>query len=357
MLLLTDRLGESARLQQALGTVEPCTVVALHQALDQAPDQLSPHTLVVCDVALDNLAAAELAQAALSYYRDLTDDASILCLTRDPSQLAFTRARSVGATAILSSDTHPSELAARARQLIASPHGRRAQNAVSAVAQASIHDAGAALSSLFEAAHRRGPIPVDILSRGGDAVIEAVGRARIRAWLDVVWRYDVVTYQHCLLVAGLTSAFARGLGLSIESQRLLSQAALVHDIGKAHIPHAILTKPGRLTSVEMEVMRTHATIGHALLVRQVGFEPDLLDIVRHHHEYLDGSGYPDRLRGSAITQFVRMVTICDIYAALIERRAYKAPSTTDDAFAALVALGPKLDLGLVAAFGEILRSC
>ena len=352
MLLLTDRLGESSRLQKALGAIEPCTVAGLHEALDRPERQ----SLVVCDVALDNVAATELVHAALSHYRDLDADAPILCLTRDPSQIAFSQARAVGATAILPSDTHPAELAARVRQLIASRASGRAQAAASAAVQARIHEAGTALSTLFDSAHRRAPICADALQRGGDAVIEAVGRARIRAWLDIVWRYDDVTYQHCLLVAGLTSTFARGLGLSIESQRLLSQAALVHDIGKAHIPHAILTKAGRLSSAEMEVMRTHAIIGHDLLGRQVGFEPDLLDIVRHHHEYLDGSGYPDRLRGDEISQFVRMVTICDIYAALIERRSYKSPLASDAALQMLVALGPKLDVGLVGAFSGTLKA-
>ena len=212
------------------------------------------------------------------------------------------------------------------------------------------------LSDFFDAAHRRSQISLDALKQGGDAVIEAVGRARIRVWLDVVWRYDDVTYQHCLLVAGLASAFSRAIGLSLESQRLLAQAALVHDIGKAHVPHAILTKTGRLSAAEMTVMQSHVTIGHAMLFNQDGFEPNLLDIVRHHHEYLDGSGYPDRLRGAEISQFVRMVTICDIYAALIERRPYKAPMAAPAALAALAALGPKLDTGLLGAFAETFRA-
>ena len=351
MLLLTDRLGESSRLQTALGTVEPCTVVALHHALEEP----SPHALLVCDVALDNLAATELVHAALSHYCGLAEDTSILCLTRDPSQLAFSRARAIGATAILPSATHPAELAARVRQLIASRKTRQGQATATAAVQARIHDAGAVLSTLFDVAHARSAISVDGLRQGGDSVIEAVGRARIRAWLDVVWRYDDVTYQHCLLVAGLTCVFARGLGLSLESQRLLAQAALVHDIGKAQIPHAILTKTGRLTTTEMEVMRTHATIGHELLIGQEGFEPDLLDIVRHHHEYIDGSGYPDRLRGEQISDFVRMVTICDIHAALIERRSYRAPMPPDAAFAVMTDMGPKLDKALLKTFREILK--
>ena len=344
MLLLTDRLGESSRLRKALETVEPCTVAALHQALDQP----EPQTLVVCDVALDTMAVTELVHAALSHYRGLDADASILCLTRDPSQVAFAQARAVGATAVLSSDTHPAELAARVRHLIATRKVDRGRAA--ALAQTRFNEAGTALSGLFDAAHRKGSISVDMVERGGDAVVDAVGRARIRAWLDVVWRFDDVTYQHCLLVAGLTASFARRLGLSLESQRLLSQAALVHDIGKAHIPHAILTKAGPLSAAEMDMMRTHAVIGHDLLDRQAVFEPGLLDIVRHHHEYLDGSGYPDGLRGDEISQYVRMVTICDIYAAMIERRSYKAPVPSDTALATLAALGPKLDMGLVGAF-------
>ena len=91
-------------------------------------------------------------------------------------------------------------------------------------------------------------------------------------------------------------------------------------------------------------------------VRQGGFDPQLLDIVRHHHEYIDGSGYPDALSGERVTALSRLVTICDIYAALIERRSYKAPMPPRDALATLAAMGGKIDAGLLRAFRELVEA-
>ena len=187
-------------------------------------------------------------------------------------------------------------------------------------------------------------------------MIAAVGGGRIGVWLDVVRNYDDITYQHCLLVAGLTAAFASRLGMTRRSQRLAAEAALIHDIGKAKIPRAILNKPSPLSGAELAVMRTHAALGHEMLVRQGGLDPQMLDIVRHHHELLDGSGYPDALRGGAVSPLVRLVTICDIYAALIERRPYKAPATSEAAMSILADMGPKLDTGLVKAFRAVVAA-
>ncbi len=100
-------------------------------------------------------------------------------------------------------------------------------------------------------------------------------------------------------------------------------------------------------------MRTHAAQGHAMLTGQRGVNPVILDVIRHHHEYLDGTGYPDRLQGRQISDYVRIVTICDIYGALSERRPYKAPMPPQQALAVLMSLGDKLDSNLVKGFEAV----
>ena len=100
-------------------------------------------------------------------------------------------------------------------------------------------------------------------------------------------------------------------------------------------------------------MREHPGIGHDMLVAQGGFAPLVLSAVLSHHEYLDGSGYPHGLSGGGIPDSVRIITICDVYAALIERRSYKPPMPPGDAYATLVAMGGKLDRDLVRVFGEV----
>jgi len=130
---------------------------------------------------------------------------------------------------------------------------------------------------------------------------------------------------------------------------------MLHDIGKARIPLAILEKPGRLDESEMAVMRKHPEYGLEALGGECGLPSEMLDIVIHHHELLDGSGYPHRLQGKEISDLVRMMTIADIFAALIERRSYKPPMSGEAAYQVLLDMGPKLDVDLVRAFKFVSR--
>ena len=112
-----------------------------------------------------------------------------------------------------------------------------------------------------------------------------------------------------------------------DDQRRLARAALLHDVGKAFIPVAILDKPDALTQEETDEMREHPRRGYEALAAQGGFPPEMLDVVLHHHEFLDGTGYPDGLSGKQISDIVRLTTIVDIYAALVENRAYRMQFT------------------------------
>ena len=96
---------------------------------------------------------------------------------------------------------------------------------------------------------------------------------------------------------GFAVAFAQHLGMREEDQRRLTRAALLHDVGKAFIPVAILDKPGTLTHEEMTEIRKHPRLGYDALAAQGSFPREMLDVVLHHHEFLDGSGYPDGLSG------------------------------------------------------------
>ncbi len=109
-------------------------------------------------------------------------------------------------------------------------------------------------------------------------------------------------------------------------------AAFFHDIGKSAIPKSVIDKHARLTDDEMRLMRTHVTVGYEMLRRFPETAGEIADVAISHHEYLDGSGYPLGLRGKEIPDLVRIVTIADIYAALIERRAYKPPFPPEKAW-------------------------
>ena len=347
MLLITDRGRDGIELQKSLGSIEPCQVIPLHQAFAFA----GTPSIVICDLALYSAASIDLFNCALARFRKLLN-VPIVWLSRASRRSMDVHARKVGVTSILPFETPTAQLLASIKRLISTGPPRTDDAPVYDIGP-TVGIASAALVSLFDAAREDKPISVDDLDRGGEAIVVAIGRSSVSAWLDFVWSYDDVTYQHCLLVAGLVAAFALKLGLSHKSQHLLSQAALLHDIGKARIPHDILNKTGPLTVAEMDVMRTHPTIGHDILSRQAGIDPLIMDVVRHHHEFIDGSGYPDRLQDFEITEYVRLTTICDIYAALIERRSYKEPMPPEAAIATLVHMRGKLDQGLVGDFRRI----
>jgi HD-GYP domain-containing protein (c-di-GMP phosphodiesterase class II) len=133
---------------------------------------------------------------------------------------------------------------------------------------------------------------------------------------------DDYTYMHSMAVCALMVALGRQVGLDAQACRAAGLAGLMHDIGKALMPLEVLNKPDRLTDAEYAVMRTHPERGHALLAGGAAAEATL-DVVLHHHERIDGTGYPHRLAGAQISQLARMGAICDVYDAITSNRPYK----------------------------------
>ena len=134
---------------------------------------------------------------------------------------------------------------------------------------------------------------------------------------------DDYTYMHSVAVCALMVALARQLKLDEEQTRLAGMAGLLHDLGKSAIPNAVLNKPGKLTDREFAVVRNHPVAGHQMLKEGGNLPAAVLDACLHHHEKIDGSGYPDRLQGDAISTIARMTAICDVYDAITSDRAYK----------------------------------
>ncbi len=136
---------------------------------------------------------------------------------------------------------------------------------------------------------------------------------------------DDYTYLHSVAVCGLMIALARQLGLPESDMREIGMAGLVHDLGKADIPDAILNKPGKLTDAEFEIIKNHPAAGHRMLLEGQGVGAVPLDVSLHHHEKMDGSGYPHHLAGDDISLYAKMGAVCDVYDAITSTRAYKAP--------------------------------
>ena len=203
-----------------------------------------------------------------------------------------------------------------------------------------------ALESIFVSAYAGTPLDLKVVDFAGAALMQSIAETGVGAWIDVVRSHHSRTYQHCLLVTGIVVGFSQHLRLSAADQQRLAFAAMLHDIGKARVPVAVLEKPSELDQDEMNVMRKHPEYGLEALASTTGVHEDIRDVVVHHHEFLDGSGYPHRLKGAQISDMNRIVTISDICAALIERRAYKGTMSCGAAYDKLLALGPKLDADL-----------
>ncbi|MCZ4322880.1 HD-GYP domain-containing protein [Pseudomonas anguilliseptica] len=134
---------------------------------------------------------------------------------------------------------------------------------------------------------------------------------------------DEYTYMHSVAVCALMIALARSLGLNEGQVREAGLAGLLHDIGKMAIPNDVLNKPGKLTDNEFAKVRDHPEAGSRMLIDSKQVSALVLDVCLHHHEKVDGSGYPHRLVGEQISLYARMGAVCDVYDAITSNRPYK----------------------------------
>ena len=135
---------------------------------------------------------------------------------------------------------------------------------------------------------------------------------------------DDYTYMHSVAVCALMIALSKQLGLSEQETRRAGIAGLLHDLGKMLVPMEVLNKPGKLTDEEFAIIKKHPEEGHRLLFGNPGADEVMLDVVLHHHEKIDGTGYPKGLKGEEISLFAKMGAVCDVYDAITSNRPYKA---------------------------------
>ena len=135
---------------------------------------------------------------------------------------------------------------------------------------------------------------------------------------------DDYTFMHSVAVCALMIALARQLGLDEKQTREAGMAGLLHDLGKAMIPLEVLNKPGKLTDAEFDLVKTHPEEGYKLLLEGKDVSEVVKDVCLHHHEKVDGSGYPKGLNGETMSLFAKMGAVCDVYDAITSNRPYKA---------------------------------
>lgn len=194
------------------------------------------------------------------------------------------------------------------------------------------------------------PLPPEVIGATARAICEATRRDGLGGWLDAVQFHHSRTCRHMLSVAGNGIAFGQHLGLHESDIVLIAEACLLHDVGKLFIPISVLEKDGPLSSAERRMINTHPARGAFALQRSGRDDIEVIHAVRDHHEFLDGTGYPNGLGGSCIRPLTRIVTLADIYSALTEERAYKAAMSPRQALTIMAEMKGKLDARLFTAF-------
>ncbi len=163
---------------------------------------------------------------------------------------------------------------------------------------------------------------------GAESLVEEINQSMERnpnALLTLIRLKNVneYTYMHSVAVCMLMVALGRQLGLDAAQIKQAGTAGLLHDIGKMVIPNEVLNKPGQLTDEEFVIMKSHPERGWEILKSCYQVHETALDVCLHHHERVDGKGYPKKLSGDALTLFARMGAVCDVYDAISSDRCYK----------------------------------
>ncbi|MDX1597598.1 MAG: HD-GYP domain-containing protein [Marinobacter sp.] len=170
-------------------------------------------------------------------------------------------------------------------------------------------------------------------------------------WMSRIKSRNAYTAEHCLRVAIFTVAFARFLGMPDEDLEIAGLCGLLHDIGKLKVPASILNKPGALSPDEFSVMQKHTTLGYDLLKQDPDVDTIISDVSVHHHERIDGLGYPHQLEEPQISRFARLVSIVDAFDAITSDRCYRDGLPTSDAMRILYSnRGQQFDTEMVEAF-------
>jgi PAS domain S-box-containing protein len=197
---------------------------------------------------------------------------------------------------------------------------------------------------------------IDITDRA--AALQRLERAlegTVAAVASTVEMRDVYTAGHQRRVAKIAEAIAGEIGLSANRIQGLRLASTVHDLGKVNIPAEILSKPGKLTSLEYELIKTHSQVGHDIL-KPVEFPWPIADIVLQHHERLDGSGYPNGLKGDAILLEAKILAVADVVESMMSHRPYRPALGIDAALAEIRrGSGKVYDAAVVDACLKLLR--
>jgi putative nucleotidyltransferase with HDIG domain len=198
-------------------------------------------------------------------------------------------------------------------------------------------------------------LPLSTVKDSVQPLVTAIENNDFKSILDGVRNHDDYTYAHSMRVATMLSLLGHAAGFKNDEQLMLASGGLLHDVGKMMIPHHILNKPGKLDTAEFEIMKSHVpeTIKY---LKAAGNMPNAIFIIaEQHHEKIDGTGYPNGLKGSELNELARMAAVVDVFSALTDRRVYKPPMESGKAIQIMKnEMTTHLDQNFVKMFSSIL---
>ncbi len=184
--------------------------------------------------------------------------------------------------------------------------------------------AATSMKNLFAQVRAEGKIDEQVVHQNIDPLLQQFQQEKdVVSLLLTLTNKDDYTYQHCVQVGMISYYLALWIGLPEEQALLTGKAGFLHDIGKSKIDEAILNKPGKLTDEEFDAMKGHTTFGFEIIKNSLVAHKEISLVALQHHERLDGTGYPNRLTREKLHPMSRIISVADVYSAMISSRVYQ----------------------------------
>jgi putative nucleotidyltransferase with HDIG domain len=262
---------------------------------------------------------------------------------------AISRLRDLGIDDYLVLPIDPEELRALAKAAI-NRCIERSWATLHPTKQKALKKSLACFQNCFAMVQNGEPLPIEEIRASCQNIREAAELGGLDGWIEALENHHNYSFRHSMFVCGSLTYFANAIGIGGTDLDQLTVGGLLHDIGKSQVPLAVLDKPGKLDAGEWKIMRMHPEHSRTILLREKGLDPDTFDMAVHHHEKLDGTGYPDGLAGAQISDHVRLMAIADVYSALIDKRSYKEAMGHEEALDLMLKFEGHLDMDLLGAF-------
>lgn len=318
--------------------------------LAEIDEEITRHEIdcSVIDIDLTDGATVALARERLSRVRDRRR----MFVVPDNGHRYRLQATVLGGHDVIRRPLKPEIASVKLRRLVAASQTEKGQveNAIARFALETFDMAlvnGKRLAVRGRAPNRRE------FEEAADIMVNAARTTSFEGWMELLRDHHAASFHEGVAVAGNAVLFGRALGMSRNDLTRIALAGMLHDIGNVAIPREVLGKTGPLTASERFLLLEHPIRGAEILESGGEFDHELVDVTLHHHEFLDGSGYPHGLSGKEISDPVRLITITSIFSALVQNRPHRPAMAPDAAIACMTAMGDKLDQPVVRAIGRL----